>query len=186
MINLLPEEEKKELQTEKNRRIILILGVLSLIFIVFLTFLLSLLKIYLSSQINFQSELLFNKQKELKFSSQFQDFKQTVKETNQKFAKIRTFYRNQVLIVPILESLSDFVPPSIYFTQLSLQRPGVSEEKSDYLVEIIIRGYARSREDLFLFQKALKENDNFKDVKVSLQSWLEPEDVDFYLTFKVR
>ena len=186
MINLLPEKEKKELESGKNRKIVLILGIYCLFFLACLILLLFLFRIYFFSQINFQKELLFNKERELKSIPQFQDFKQTIKETNQELAKVKNFYENQILITPILEELSELVPPKVYFTRLFVQKPEISEEEKDYLFKINIWGYAENREDLFLFQKALSENDDFKEVDVSLQSWLEPTDVDFNLTLKIK
>jgi len=45
MINLLPEKEKKELESGKNRKVILILGVFTLLFLVCLIILLFFSKI---------------------------------------------------------------------------------------------------------------------------------------------
>ena len=162
MINLLPEKEKKELESGKNRKVILIFGFSCLFFITCLILFLFLFKIYLFSQINFQKENFLNKERELKSISQFHDFEQTVREANQELLKVKNFYQNQILIVPILENLSRFVPPRIYFTRLFIEKPEISKEKEDYLFKINIWGYAKNREDLFLFQKALKENDDFK------------------------
>ncbi len=186
MINLLPEKEKKELESGKNRKVILILGILYLFFLACLILLLFLFKIYFSSQINFQKEVLFDKQRNLESISQFQDFKQTVKEANQELVKVKNFYQKQILIAPILEDLSILVPSKVYFTRLFIEKPEISEEENDYLFKINVWGYAENREDLFLFQKALSESDDFKEVDVSLQSWLEPSDVDFSLTIKIK
>lgn len=186
MINLLPEKEKKELESGKNRKVILILGVLSLLFLACLILFLFLFKIYFFSQVNSQKELLFDKQRELKSIPQFQDFKQRVKEANQELVKVKNFYRNQILIALILEDLSKLVPSKVYFTRLFIQKPEIAEQEKDYLFKINIWGYAENRENLFLFQKALSENDDFKEVDVSLQSWLEPSDVDFSLTLKIK
>lgn len=186
MINLLPEKEKKELESGKNRKVILILGVFSLLFLACLILLLFLFKIYFFSQVNSQKQILFDKERELKSIPQFQDFEQTVKEANQELVKIRNFYQNQILIAPILENLSILVPSKVYFTRVFIQKPGIAEEEDDYLFKINIWGYAENRENLFLFRKALSENDDFKEVDVSLQSWLEPTDVDFSLTLKIK
>ena len=43
-----------------------------------------------------------------------------------------------------------------------------------------------NREDLFLFQRELKQSEYFTEVDVSLQSWLEPEDVIFYIDIKIK
>jgi len=175
MINLLPEKEKKELESGKGRKIILVLGIFCLFFLVCLILFLFLFRIYFFSQINSQKEALFDKEKELSIP-EFQEFKQTIKETNQKLVKVKSFYQNQILITPILKELSELVPPKVYFTRLFIQKPEIFENW----------GYAESRENLFLFQKALRENDDFKEVDVSLQSWLEPTDVDFNLTIEIQ
>jgi len=186
MINLLPEKEKKELESGKNRKVILILGVFSLLFLACLILLLFLFKIYFFSQVNSQKQILFDKQGELRSIPQFQDFEQTVKEANQELAKVKNFYQNQILIAPILENLSKLVPSKVYFTRVFIQKPGLAEEEDDYLFKINIWGYADNSENLFLFRKALSENDDFKEVDVSLQSWLEATDVDFSFTLKIK
>lgn len=186
MINLLPEKEKKELESGKNRKVILILGILCLLFLACLILLLFLFKIYFFSQVNSQKQLLFDKERELKSIPQFQDFRQTIKETNQELVKVKNFYQKQILIAPILESLSKLVPSKIYFTRLFIQKPEIAEEEKDYLFKINVWGYAENRENLFLFRKALSESDDFKEVDVSLQSWLEPTDIDFSLTLKIK
>jgi len=185
MINLLPEKEKKELESGKGRKIILVLGIFCLFFLVCLILFLFLFRIYFFSQINSQKEALFDKEKELSIP-EFQEFKQTIKETNQELVKVKNFYQNQILITPILKELSELVPPKVYFTRLFIQKPEIFEKEKDYLFKINIWGYAESRENLFLFQKALRENDDFKEVDVSLQSWLEPTDVDFNLTIEIQ
>ena len=186
MINLLPEKEKKELESGKNRKVILILGIFCLFFLACLILLLFLFRIYFFSQVNIQKQLLFDKGREFESIPQFQDFKQTIKETNQELMKVKNFYQSQILIAPILEELSGLVPSKVYFTRLFIQRPEISKEEEGYLFKINIRGYAKNREGLFLFQKALSESSDFKEVDVSLQSWLEPTDVDFSLTLKIK
>lgn len=186
MINLLPEKEKKELESGENRKVILILGVFSLLFLACLILLLFLFKIYFFSQVNSQKQLLLDKERELKSIPQFQDFEQTIKKANQELVRVKNFYQKQILIAPILEDLSILVPSKVYFTRLFIEKPEISKEEDDYLFKINVWGYAKNREDLFLFQKALSESDDFKEVDVSLQSWLEPTDVDFSLTIKIK
>lgn len=186
MINLLPEKGKKEIIFERNRKILLTLIILFLISSVFLFFLLFSFKVYLSSQVKAQEKTIFNKQEEINLSSGFQDFKQTVQEINDELKNIQNFYKKQILIVPILEKISEFVPSSIYFTKFSTNWPDAFEEDPNYLIKLSIQGYAKNREDLFLFQKALKQSEYFEEVNVSLQSWLEPEDVNFYIDIKTK
>jgi len=186
MINLLPEEEKKEIIFERNRKILLTLMMLFLISFIFLFFLLFSFKVYLSSQVKTQDRIIFGKQKEINSSPEFQDFELAVQEANDELKNLQNFYKKQILITPILEKISEFVPSSIYFTKFSTNWPDVFEEDPNYLIKLSIQGYARNREDLFLFQKALKQSEYFEEVNVSLQSWLEPEDVNFYIDIKIK
>ena len=186
MINLLSEKEKKEINSEKNRKTLLALLILSMVSFIFLFLLLFSFKVHLSSQVKAQDRIIFDKQEEINLSPEFQDFKQTVEKTNKKLKNIQDFYEKQILIVPIIESISDLVPSSIYFTKFSTNWPDPLEKDSNYLIKLSIQGYARNREDLFLFQKALKQSEYFTEVNVSLQSWLEPEDVIFYVDIKIK
>jgi len=186
MINLLSEKEKKEINSEKDRKTLLALLILSMVSFVFLFFLLFSFKVYFSSQVKAQDRIIFSKQEEINLSSEFQDFKQTVQEANNKLKNIQNFYKKQILIVPILENISDLVPSSIYFTKFSTNWPDSLEKDSNYSIKLSIQGYARNREDLFLFQRELKQSEYFTEVDVSLQSWLEPEDVIFYIDIKIK
>ena len=186
MINLLSEENKKEVNFEKNRKTILFLLMIFFISLIFLFFLLFSFKVYFSSQVKAQNRIIISKQEEINLSPQFQDFKREIQETNDKLRNIQNFYKEQILIVPILENISEFVPSSIYFTKFSTNWPDAFEEDPNYLIRLSIQGYARNREDLFLFQKALKQSEYFVKVYVSLQSWLEPEDVNFYIDIKIK
>jgi len=186
MINLLSEKEKKEINSEKNRKTLLALLILSMVSFIFLFLLLFSFKIHFSSQVKAQDRIIFDKQEEINLSPEFQDFKQTVEKTNNKLKNIQDFYEKQILIVPIIESISDLVSSSIYFTKFSTNWPDPLEKDSNYLIKLSIQGYAQNREDLFLFQKALKQSEYFTEVNVSLQSWLEPEDVIFYVDIKIK
>jgi len=186
MINLLSEKEKKEIIFEKNRKVFLALIIFFLASSIFLFFLLFSFKIYFSSQIKTQNTIIVIKREEINLSSQFQEFKDIVQETNNKLKNIQDFYEKQILIMPIIKNISKFIPPSVYLTNLSIDRPTISEKDIDYLIDLSIQGYAETREDLFLFQKALKQSECFAGVDVSLRSWLEPENVIFYIDIKIK
>ena len=186
MINLLSNKEKKEIDFERNRKTLLVLLMISFVSFVFLFFFLFSFKVYFSSQVKTQDRIILDKQAEINLSSEFQDFKQIVQETNDKLIKIQNFYKKQILIVPVLENISKFVPDSIYFTKFFTNWPDALEKDPNYSIKLSIQGYAESREDLFLFQKALKQSEYFAEVDVSLQSWLEPEDVNFYIDIKIK
>lgn len=161
-----------------------ILELLVLVFFLFLISLLLIFQFYFNNQVAKEEALLAVKGENLKSFPGFPDFKEAIRETNQELVKVSNFYQGQFLFLPLLEKLSLITPETIYFRRLTIQRP--FSETDGCAASVIITGYVQSREDLFLFQKSLREVDGFGNVEVSLQSWMEPSDVDFYLTFEIK
>ncbi|MBZ9572718.1 PilN domain-containing protein [Patescibacteria group bacterium] len=179
-INLLPEKGKKELRVEGIGRKVSLVFLFLFIFFLVLIFILLALKIYILSQVKYSQDTLESKEKSLR-SSQFQDFKQTIKETNQNLSKIKSFYGREIFLTPLLEKLSNLIPQTIYFTNLSLEK---IFQETELLTEIHISGYARTRQDLFSFKKYLEDEKEFEYVYFSPSSWVIPTDIEFSLSFK--
>jgi len=190
MINLLPEKEKRELQIEEIGRKLSLIFLFILIFLLVLIFIVLALKIYILSQAKYSQGILENKEETFR-SSQFLNFKQTIKETNQNLSKIKNFYDREIPITSILEKLSTLAPSTIYFTNLSFRKifQEVEDEKTgkkelEILAEIHLSGYAKNREDLFFFKKDLEAEEKFEDVYFSPSSWVIPTDIEFSLSLK--
>jgi hypothetical protein len=191
-INLLPEIKKKELEMEIVWRKILLCLIFVLLFFGFLIFILFSLKIYIVSQQESLRKTLIEKEKELK-SSQFQSFKEIITKTNQDLSKIQKFWQEQILITPLLEKLSGLAPKSIYFTNFTFQRKiqeikkkEKGKETKEIFAEIHISGFAQNREDLFFFKKNLESQESFQEIYFSPSSWVNPRDIEFSLSFKVK
>lgn len=181
-INLLPEKEKKELQIEETARKLFLVFLFLFIFLLVLIFILFSLKIYILSQVKIAQDILQSKEEFLS-SSRFQNFKKIIEKTNQDFSKIKNFYAEQTFLSPILEKLSNLIPQTIYFTNLSFRK---IFQETEFLAEIHISGYAKTRQDLFFFKKDLETEKEFKDVYFSPSSWVTPTDIEFSLSFKFQ
>jgi hypothetical protein len=190
VINLLPAIEKKERELEKVWRKTLASLVLVLISLIFLIFILTCLNLYISSKVNSFEKIVSEKEKELK-TSQFQNFKRLITSTNQNLSKIQNFWKEEISITSLFEKLSGVTPKFIYFTNFTYQKKvqeieeGEKKKKEkEIFAEIHISGWARNREDLFFFKKNLENQEDFKEVYFSPDSWIKPTDIDFSLTFK--
>lgn len=192
MINLLPEEARRELQVEEIGKKLSLIFLFILIFLLVLIFIVLSLKIYILSQAKYSQDILESREETLR-SSQFQNFKQTIEETNQNLSKIKNFYAGEIPLTSILEKLSILTPPTIYFTNLSFRKifqeiedKETGKKELEILSEIQLSGYAKNREDLFFFKKDLEAEEEFEDVFFSPSSWMKPGDIDFSLSFKFK
>lgn len=190
-INLLPEQEKKEIKKQKYLKKIFIILIFILISILFLLLIIFGLKLYLDSKIEVSQKVISLKEREFREYS-FQNFQNIVKQGNEDFFKIQSFWKNQFLITPIFEELDSLVPDTIYFTNLSLQKISqeVQKEKTQKdkiktFFQVNISGWADNREDLFYFKKALEGREMFEQIYFSLFSWVKPTNIIFSLSFIV-
>lgn len=181
LINLLPEEEKKEFEKEKIWEKIFIILIFLLISLLFLILILFFLRIYIDSKIESSRTVLQKQEEELK-GVQFKNLQKIITQTNQSLSKIQKFWQQQILITPIFEKISSLTPNSIYFTRFSFRKIYQGQPYA----EISISGLAENREDLFYFRKSLKAEEEFEDVYFSPTSWVEPVNIDFSFSFKFR
>jgi hypothetical protein len=215
IINLLPEQEKNELKNEEILKKIFIAFIFILISVFFLIFALFFLRFFFIAEIESLQKQIFQKEKKLE-SNIFQNFQRIIEEKNQDISKIQAFQKEQIYITPIFEKISPLVVSnSIYFTSFSYQKiskkvkaekNAISETKSpDVIVssksqsdranntdtqtfvgQIHISGWAKSRQELFYFKKALEAEREFKEVYFSPDSWVKPTDIKFSLNFQTN
>lgn len=175
MINLLPLQEKKNLRMEENWRLVLILGFLFLIFLISLFLILFSVKSYLWGQVESRKILVDLEEKYFQ-SSEIQALREKITLANQNLSKLTPFYQKQKRGTEILEKISQTLPPGVYLTTLSWQKD---------TSQISLSGFSPTREILFEFKKKLEEKE-FREIYFPPQNWIEPTDIDFYVTFKVK
>jgi len=182
MINLLPFQQKKELQQEESFKLVLILGILILIFLLSLSLILFSIGISIGGQLATQKVLLSEKEIE---SSQFQDLEKEIKNLNLTFSKLDSFYQKNPSFVKVLEITSKTLPSETYLTSFNFN-PLAEAEDEKYLGEVLLTGYCPSREILLEFKKNLEQEELFQEVYFPPANWVEPTDINFTVSFKVR
>ncbi len=175
MINLLPEEGKKEFIMERKIKIVTILGTLSLVFLVFLGVLLFSVKIYILSQL--QSEKTsFNLENLSIDTPEIKALEKNTKELNQKISQLNSFYKEQTSISQVLEEISNILPSETYLTSFSYQK-----EKS----QVNLFGFAKTRENLLDFKKSLENQKNITNIYSPISNLTKPIDIDFFFSFNL-
>ena len=179
MINLLPQQQKKTLAMEKIQKKVLIIFVFASIALACFTFVLYCVMNYVNAQVESVKTTVANRELELQ-STDFENFRQEVVRANQGLAKIRYFWGSQVPIVPLLETLSNLTPSSIYFTNLSFGKDMATNQ-----FKCNVSGMAQTRGALFYFKQNLETEKTFADVYFIPSSWVKPTEVNFGLSFNL-
>lgn len=175
MINLLPTQQKNEIEREEKCKVILILGISVLISFLSTFLILSIIQIYIFGQLESKKNFLELEEKRLE-DPVIKDIQERVVLLNQSILKLDSFYQSQAELTGTLEKISQAIPPGIYLTNLSWQK-----ENS----ELKIVGFASQREDLFHLKENLEKENFFSDVNFSPTSWVRPKEVNFQVTLKV-
>ncbi len=191
MINLLPPDIKQELLIEKNKKIVVILGILVLVFLLCLILALLSIKFYTQGQVNYYRAVYEIKESQFK-NSQAQEIQKQIIGLNQDFLEIDSFYQKQVNLIEVLEKIAQVLPQGVYLNSFSYEKlyPVAEKDKKDKEKEsfsgrISISGYAPTRDVLFEFKKNLEAEDDFKEFVFPASNWVKATDINFSLGFKI-
>lgn len=180
MINLLPQQERKENELEKKWKLVLILGIFLLIFLTFLSLILFSIKVYISWEVDAQK--IFLEQKEIKLKTpQMQQFEEKIKQSNLTLAELKSFYQKNPYLIDIIGRISKTLPYGLYMVNLSL----ASHLPERQEIECRILGFSPTRELLVEFKENLEKEKIFKNIYFPPISWVEPIDINFSVTFQV-
>ncbi|KPJ73656.1 hypothetical protein AMJ48_00395 [Parcubacteria bacterium DG_74_1] len=176
MINLLPSEQKEELEQEKNFKLVLALGIVILAFLVSLILILFSIKTSLLVDLDAQEIYIKQKQKELE-NPEMQELEAKIKENNSILSKLEVFYQGQPDLTLTLEKIYWTLPEEIYLTNLNFN-PQVSQVSLD--------GFSPTRETLVQFKENLERTEGFKEIKFPPASWVYLTDIKFSVNFKIE
>jgi len=186
MINLIPEKNKNRLLMEKNKKITIILSFLLLFFLASLILILFAVRIYTNVQVELNEKLLADSREEF-YESEIQEFQEKIKSANLLFKDISVFYDRNVYSSEILKKISNILPESFYLTNFSMKLD-IKEKESKATkrdITVTISGFAPLREGLLSFKESLEKEEGFKDVSFPAANWVNKEDINFYITFKL-
>lgn len=181
MINLLPPQQKEELQKEENFKIILILGLAVLVFLISLFLVLFTIKVSLLFDLESQKIYFEVREKELK-SPGLEVLEEKIKEYNLTLSKLNNFYQNEPNLTGILEKISKTLPAGTYLNTLSVIPQFEGEDRE---INCSLSGRCLNRETLLKFKENLEKTEGFKEVYFPPGNWVKPTDIDFSVNFKV-
>lgn len=174
--NLLPPQEKKELEIAEISGWIVSFGAwLLVVLIIFALFCLS-IYFYLSILLKAQNRLIETEKSRLE-TQQLSQFEEEIQVANQNIDQIYNLQKNFEFLTPTLEKLAKAAPPGIYLTAFSY-KSGTHQ--------IDLSGRADKRDQFLLFQKALEESAWADELNSPISNLVKQTDIDFHLTFKVR
>jgi len=176
MINLLPPSEKKNLQTEEKKKIVLILEILGFIFLLCLILILTSINVYISGQVEVE-RIIFEKEKGIFESSEVKDLSEKIKLANKTFSDLNSFYQNRIKLVDFLEEISEVLPEKVYLNNFSYQKNNS---------QVTLSGFSKTREALFELKNNLEQQENLEEIYFPPSCWIESVDINFNLKFKIK
>ncbi len=179
MINLLPPKEKEELLLEKKNKLIIILGITILIPLVCLILILSSIRFHILGEVNSQKIILEQAKKKYQ-TADFLTFKDIIQKDNKILVQLKSFYKKETYFSKVLKIISDIQrPKNLYLTDLALSRD------KNQKVKVVASGFSESRENLLFFQKNIEKYKEIENPYFSPESWINPQNITFYLTFEI-
>lgn len=176
MINLLPPKQKEELLAQEQFKIVLILGIVIISFLLSLALILFSIKTFMESDLQIEKIFIEQKEKELK-NLKIEDLEEKIKEYNITLSKLNDFYQKQKSLTEVLEKISKTLPEKIYLTTFNF----------DYSnSQISLSGFSPSRELLLELKENLEKSGDFKDINFPPTTWIESNNINFTVTFKMK
>jgi len=176
MINLLPQSEKRVIQSEKRNKVFLILEILGLIFLICFILIIFSISIYVRGHLEAEKMILERERTEFE-NSEIKDFSEKIKAANEDFSNLVSFYENQESIVLFLEELAALVPNEVKINTFMYNKNSS---------KIFISGFAKDTDSLLEFKQNIEEVEMFKDPKFPPSAWIKQEDIRFDLSFDVN
>jgi len=173
-LNLLPSQDKKDLELAKISRLIASLAVWILIFLIIFILLLVSTYFSLSILLDEQKKLIEIRQSDPRTQDML-EIEEKIRQTNQIVKQVYLKQEEMILWTPLLEKMTKIVPSGIYLTNFSYR--AVDNQ-------ITLNGWANWRENLLYFQESLEENSFFKEVEAPLSNLIKQRNIDFIFTIK--
>jgi len=172
--NLLPPEEKAEINSQKDFKKVLVWGSFSLIFVLIFLAMLSSIWLYLLIQLNSIQSIV----NEMEASSQnktFNDIKKEIDDANQ---RMQSFDKLQIQGKQYSFYWQKLTESAI--SGITLKHALINDTK------VVIEGRAATREILLSFKDALKNSAYFQNLNIPLSNFLKQNNIDFSLTFELK
>lgn len=181
MINLLPQKAKVELQFEKNKKLVIVLGNVALTITICLILILISIKFYILAVVTAQQNTFFNTEKSYQ-NPEDMALKEDIQTYNANLVKVNNFYKNELYFSDTVKTILHIQrPQGVYFTGMNLD-----SDKTQNKVKVSIAGISDTRDNLLTFKDNLEKSDTLHDIYFPADSWVKQKDVTFNVTFEVN
>jgi len=172
--NLLPPQEKKELELVKFCRLLIFLSFRLIAVLIIFILILATTYLFLSILVKAQSDLIELRQNNEKTKHQV-EVEDNIRQINQGAKKVLVKQDESIIWTPILEKISEITPSGIYLIDFSYRA------SND---QINIVGWARNRDKLLTFENSLKQTPYFKEIESPLSNLIKQTDINFSFILK--
>ena len=184
MINLLPPSDKENLLSEKNKKLIMVLGNVILISLICLILVLLSVQFYILGETNYHKSVLDDIESKYQ-TKDFLFFKSTIEEYNKDLALINAFYKKEVKYAETLKIISQLPKPEgLYLTNMLIEREINAGTKPDGIA-VSLFGISNNRDSLLIFKKNIEDNKKLKNIYFPPDNWIKASNLNFYVTFKI-
>ncbi len=179
MINLLPEEQKRELRVDLNKRLMATLWGVAAVSLLSLLFVLLPLDFFILGEIGSRKILL--KQAENNYNQpDFVLLGDEIDGYNKELGNVSEYYKKHVYFSNALGIISGIKrPDGLYLNSISIERV---EGKN---MKVVLTGFGKSREDVLEFKDSITSQKEVSEVLFSPSSWIKAKNTDFLLTCKI-
>jgi Tfp pilus assembly protein PilN len=172
-LNLLPPQQKKEIELTNFNHLIVSLGVWLLSILIVFSLLLANAYFCLCIFLRTQNALIEEKQHD-KENQHLTEMEESIKQANRQVNEVFTKGKELIVWTPLLEELAGMVPNGIYLKNFSFQTD---------TRRITISGWANTRDILLAFQESLEGSPCFTDIQSPLANLIKQENIYFSFNF---
>jgi cell division protein FtsI/penicillin-binding protein 2 len=173
MINILPDDLKRKIETIKKIKIMINFEIILIFCLIALAIVESFLKFYflqIIEQEKLSLKSLENQKKEI------QIFEEKIEKYNNLFEKLISFKeKEKISNLEILQMLSKNLPDGVYFTNLTIEKEN-----------IFISGFSKEREGILKFKEGLEKEKMVKTLQLPQKYLVYPENINFSMTIKLK
>jgi Tfp pilus assembly protein PilN len=173
MINILPDDLKRKIETIKKIKIMINFEIVLIFCLIALAIVESFLKFYFLQIIEQEKLILKSLENQKK---EIQIFEEKIKKYNNLFEKLISLKeKEKISNLEILQILSKNLPDGVYFTNLTIEKEN-----------IFISGFSKEREGILKFKEGLEKEKMVKSLQLPQKYLVYPENINFSMTIKLK
>lgn len=168
------------LELDRIKSLVIILCTIVLVSLICLVLILLSVKFSVLSEASYQKSILEQAAAEYQFADSTK-LKESIKKYNEIMPEVLSFYQKEIYFSEAAAIISEIPrPEGVYFTSVFLDG-----QKYEGEIEANISGISNTRDNLILFKKNIEIQKGVKNVFFSPESWINPTNIKFKLTFVI-